>query len=216
MSNENETTEVEEQASEEPSTPEQPALEEKAPFFRAMDKIGQGISTIREELNGALRYDPEPPEPVSLIETPIYVAGHEMDGFVLNGIRETGNILGRIKDSIRASISTVGGAILLQPLWKAEWYKRPFHAVSGLVTTGTNAIKAPINYINGITDRSIKNATEQTNFQIERIPLVGPIVAGTTNFIARSINTIAKTVKRAADLITAPLDGFHAATGPSK
>lgn len=203
------------QAAVEQATP-QKASREKAPFFRAMDKIGQGIASIRQGLKGALRYDPEQLEPAGLIKTTIYTAGHIVDGIALSAVREIGNVLGRIRDGINAALGTIGGAFLLQPFWKPEWYKRPFHATSGLLNAGTNTIKSPINYTHGITDRALENGVEQANYQTERIPLAGPLIAKSTNLITRSINTITRTVKNVVDLITSPLDKFHTATAPSK
>lgn len=78
-----------------------------------------------------------------------------------------------------------------------------------------NAIMAPIRSAHEFIDRSVARTVEQVNTQIKRIPLLGEIIAGPTNFVAGICSKVSAAVKNTLDWATSPVDLMHNAVAPA-
>lgn len=171
---------------------------------------------FRTGVKNFLRFEEKAPEQTGIVKTPFYAAGHVIDGSVLNVARRAVEITEPQVESLAAGIRlTIGNILspvkaLLHPIQRV--LKPSIRAITGQIKAMTNTVLAPVRAADDLVDRSIENTVNQINFQISRIPLLGPLFAKPTNLVTKIASRITDKIRETLDWIASPVDKLHAAT----
>lgn len=202
----------------------------KSPARNAYDKVRSGLTSTASNVvattskfgawaRKVLRAEElEPVEEVSFLRTPFYAAGHVIDGTALNIGRRAMEVIEPTVQGLRALWrSTIG--IVLSPIESLkhpiQTLKNPIRVVTSQAMIAKNMLMAPLRSAHEFIDRSITRTMEQINTKIKKIPILGPIIATPTNFIAGIASKVSAAVKNALDWVTSPIDHAHNAVAPA-
>lgn len=202
----------------------------KSPARNAYEKVRSGLTSTASNVvatsskfgawaRKVLRAEElEPVQDVGLIKTPLYAAGHVIDGTALNIARRTMEVVEPTVQGLRALWrSTIG--VVLSPIESLkhpiQTLKNPIRVVTSQAMIAKNMLMAPLRSAHEVIDRSITRTVEQINTQVKKIPILGPIIATPTNFIAGIASKISAAVKNTLDWVTSPVDLMHNAVAPA-
>lgn len=159
-----------------------------------------------------------PAEETGIFKTPFFAAGHILDATAINVLRRGREVVEPAISGLRATYRATIGAILsplntlIHPI---EYLKNPIRAISSAAKMAINTVLAPVRAADDLINRGIQKPINQLNFQIGKIPVLGPIIAKSTNFVTGICGTISNKVRAALDWVASPVDAVHDAVAPA-
>lgn len=156
----------------------------------------------------------KPIERVSIPKTPVYTAGHIIDGTALCLPRRAIEIGEPVAAAALAAGKTM--AIPFRPIYAfmhpIETIKKPVRFATSALMLGKNSIMAIPRTVSEVAGRAIHRTVEQIRTQLERIPAIKSILAKPAAWISRKVSDIISSVKNGVDYTTSFMDHIHNAT----
>ncbi len=181
-------------------------------------KMVEGTTGLGHLARKILRYEINPTEEQGLLKTPFYMAGNMVDATAMNIGRRAYEIVEPTASGIRALYRSTLGVVfnpITSVLHPIETFKNPFRLVTSALKIATNAIKAPFAATDDLIDRGITRTIEYPNYKIAKIPVLGKLISGPTNFVAKITSSISGAIRNAMDWVTSPVDYMHDAVAPA-
>jgi len=156
-------------------------------------------------------HDPIPTETkeVSGWMTPVAMTKSMIRGSVTNVLKRAGESISPLIDAGEAAFYTVTSPIL-HPIETAdnfgEYLSHPKRIITATARAVKNVLKAPITLANEAYQGIVQRPLEQLNHKVKKIPLIGGIIAGTSNLAAKVLGWPLKFMDRKAKEWTTWID----------
>lgn len=187
-------------------------------IFETSSSVVKSTTEIGDSINKYLSTDDlaTGSETRSLLETPVYAAGHIIEGTVGNAARRSMEVISPICSFVRSAISTTVGTILKPSnLKNGETKKNAIGMVKSAGMLGKNVLMAAPRAVSEIADFAIDRTVQQISSQIERIPVIGKFISSPLKWISSTIKKSVAAVTNVADIITSPLGGRSTHSAPA-